>query len=207
MRAWADSQERLTHNKGEVHVSDQTTSGVGAPEHPTAETVRPKAVAAVRRRTSPRIRCRRTDPGLRRFPHRAPGPRTERREAQLRRRHAPPAGMPPWDSTPVTGIPRVDPTAFGAYYNGQRRCACAIPAEPRTAPSTLPHTPYPELSTGMLLRPIKPPPSEGWRRLLYFAVRSADQPGGEPSGRSPQQLGGRRSTGRCAVPIGSRCCR
>ena len=31
----------------------------------------------------------------------------------------------------------------------------------------MPHTPYPELSTGMLLRPVKPPPSEGWRRLLY----------------------------------------
>jgi MinD-like ATPase involved in chromosome partitioning or flagellar assembly len=31
----------------------------------------------------------------------------------------------------------------------------------------VPHTPYPELSTGMLLRPVKPPPSEGWRRLLY----------------------------------------
>ena len=31
----------------------------------------------------------------------------------------------------------------------------------------MPHTPYPELSTGVLLRPIKPPPSQGWRRWLY----------------------------------------
>ncbi len=75
-----------------------------------------------------------------------------------------PVGMPPWESTPVTGIPRVDPTAFGAYYNGP---ADAPPAEPAYRPEAVPHTPYPELSTGMLLRPVKPPPSEGWRRLLY----------------------------------------
>ena len=74
--------------------------------------------------------------------------------------------MPPWDSTPVTGIPRVDPTAFGAYYNGPADAPTPQP-RPRYRPEPLPHTPYPELSTGMLLRPVKPPPSEGWRRLLY----------------------------------------
>ncbi|MGD1255095.1 AAA family ATPase [Mycobacterium seoulense] len=92
---------------------------------------------------------------------RVPGP--ERREAApptLAR----PAGMPPWDSTPVTGIPRVDPTAYGAYYTGPTE---APPAQVPPRPEPLPHTPYPELSTGMLLRPVKPPPSEGWRRLLY----------------------------------------
>jgi len=72
--------------------------------------------------------------------------------------------MPPWESTPVTGIPRVDPTAFGAYYNDG---ADAPLAEAPYRPEHVPHTPYPELSTGMLLRPVKPPPSEGWRRLLY----------------------------------------
>jgi MinD-like ATPase involved in chromosome partitioning or flagellar assembly len=72
--------------------------------------------------------------------------------------------MPPWDPTPVTGIPRVDPTAFGAYYNGP---ADAPPTEAPYRPEHVPHSPYPELSTGMLLRPVKPPPSEGWRRLLY----------------------------------------
>ena len=75
--------------------------------------------------------------------------------------------MPPWESTPVTGIPRVDPTAFGAYYSSP---ADAPPTEAPVAPyrpEHLPHTPYPELSTGMLLRPVKPPPSEGWRRLIY----------------------------------------
>ncbi len=32
-----------------------------------------------------------------------------------------------------------------------------------------PQTPYPDLSTGALLRPVKPPPSTGWRRVLYIA--------------------------------------
>jgi MinD-like ATPase involved in chromosome partitioning or flagellar assembly len=73
--------------------------------------------------------------------------------------------MPPWDPTPVTGIPRVDPTAYGAYYGGPAEAA----VEPQYRPEAVPHTPYPELSTSMLLRPIKPPPSEGWRRLLYLA--------------------------------------
>ena len=97
------------------------------------------------------------------------GFRTERRtHGPERREPVPaPAGMPPWDSTPVTGIPRVDPTAYGAYYSGP---AEAPPLDAPAAlyrPEPLPHTSYPELSTGMLLRPVKPPPSEGWRRLLY----------------------------------------
>jgi MinD-like ATPase involved in chromosome partitioning or flagellar assembly len=74
--------------------------------------------------------------------------------------------MPPWDPTPVTGIPRVDPTAFGAYYSGPAEAPRAQAPGPYR-PEPVPHTPYPELSTGMLLRPVKPPPSEGWRRWLY----------------------------------------
>ncbi|WP_420715969.1 MinD/ParA family ATP-binding protein [Mycobacterium sp. 663a-19] len=95
---------------------------------------------------------------------RVPGP--EKHETTAAPTAARP-GMPLWDPTPVTGIPRVDPTAFGAYYNGP---ADAPPAEAQAAPyrpEHVPHTPYPELSTGVLLRPVKPPPSEGWRRLLY----------------------------------------
>ncbi|WP_293321007.1 AAA family ATPase [Mycobacterium sp.] len=76
-----------------------------------------------------------------------------------------PAGMPSWDSTPVTGIARVDPTAFGAYYTGPAETP--PPPDRPYRPEPVPHSPYPELSTGMLLRPVKPPPSEGWRRLLY----------------------------------------
>jgi MinD-like ATPase involved in chromosome partitioning or flagellar assembly len=107
------------------------------------------------------------------------GFRTERRVPGPERRQAAaptapggvPAGMPPWDSTPATGIARVDPTAYGAYYDGPSKGpAEAPPAEAQATPfrrELLPHTPYPELSTGMLLRPVKPPPSEGWRRLVY----------------------------------------
>ncbi|MCV7198409.1 MinD/ParA family protein [Mycobacterium angelicum] len=96
--------------------------------------------------------------------HAFAGFRTERRTAEA----APTAELAQWDPAPdtgpLTGIPRVDPTVYGAYYADDR------PAErPQYRPEPLPHTPYPELSSTMLLRPVKPPPSEGWRRLLYVA--------------------------------------
>jgi MinD-like ATPase involved in chromosome partitioning or flagellar assembly len=79
--------------------------------------------------------------------------------------------LPPWDSGPttgpVTGPPRVDPAGFGGYYGGPAE-SHARPAAPPYRPELVPSTPYPELSTSMLLRPVKPPPSEGWRRLLYL---------------------------------------
>jgi MinD-like ATPase involved in chromosome partitioning or flagellar assembly len=83
--------------------------------------------------------------------------------------------MPPWDRTPTTGIARVDATAFGAYYNGPLKGPPQGPPNgPAEAPRAqqyqherVPHTPYPELSTGVLLRPVKSPPSQGWRRWLY----------------------------------------
>ncbi|BCO91383.1 hypothetical protein MINTM015_46400 [Mycobacterium paraintracellulare] len=78
----------------------------------------------------------------------------------------PPNTSRPWDSTPVTGIPRVDPTAYGAYYAGPDAPPTQMQGAPQR-PEHLPHTPYPELSTGMLLRPVQPPPSDGWRLLLY----------------------------------------
>jgi MinD-like ATPase involved in chromosome partitioning or flagellar assembly len=80
--------------------------------------------------------------------------------------------LPPWDSAPatgpVTGLPQVDPAGFGGYYGGPAH-APARPAPPPYRPELVPSSPYPELSTSMLLRPVKPPPSEGWRRLLYLA--------------------------------------
>jgi MinD-like ATPase involved in chromosome partitioning or flagellar assembly len=98
------------------------------------------------------------------------GFRTERRhQAPDARPAAPPtapAGMPPWDSTPVTGIPRVDPAGFGGFYGGPAE-GPVRPVDSSYRPELVPHTPYPELSTSMLLRPVKPPPSEGWRRLVY----------------------------------------
>ena len=77
----------------------------------------------------------------------------------------------------MTGIARVDPTAYGAYYNRPFEGPFEGPADAPPPPASvapprrehLPHTPYPELSTGMLLRPVQPPPSEGWRLLLYKA--------------------------------------
>nr|WP_156689686.1 MinD/ParA family protein [Mycobacterium sp. Marseille-P9652] len=98
------------------------------------------------------------------------GFRTQRRAPERRATAPGPApGTPPWDSTPVTGIARVDPTAFGAYYTGPVEAPPPpeVSAPPAYRPEPVPHTPYPELSPGMLLRPVKPPPSEGWRRLLY----------------------------------------
>lgn len=143
-------------------MSDQPTPGVGAPEQPTTQ-LPPQGPA--QHHTEPTAE-QGGDAPTRAFA----GFRTERRaQAPERPQTAPPttprpAGMPPWDSTPVTGIPRVDPTAYGAYYTGPND---APPARPAPRPESLPHTPYPELSTGMLLRPVKPPPSEGWRRMLY----------------------------------------
>jgi MinD-like ATPase involved in chromosome partitioning or flagellar assembly len=143
-------------------VSDHPMTGVGASEPPTTQM--PPQEPPQQPPAEPQ-----GDSGE--APTRAfAGFRTERRaRGPERREPAPPApprpaGMPPWDPTPVTGIPRVDPTAFGAYYTGP---AEAWHAEAPYRPEPLPHTPYPELSTGMLLRPVKPPPSEGWRRLIY----------------------------------------
>ncbi|PRI16905.1 ATPase [Mycobacterium shigaense] len=136
---------------------------MGAPEHPTTE------MSAPQERPQQSAEAREDAP-TRAFA----GFRTERRvPAPEQRESAPPtdvrpaAGMPSWDATPVTGIPRVDPTAYGAYYNGPAEAPPRQAPTPPYRPEYLPHTPYPELSTGMLLRPIKPPPSEGWRRWLY----------------------------------------
>jgi MinD-like ATPase involved in chromosome partitioning or flagellar assembly len=51
------------------------------------------------------------------------------------------------------------PPTYGGYYGDQP------PAD-----TSQPHGihPYPELSTSTLLRQVKPPPSEGWRRWLYL---------------------------------------
>ncbi|WP_165605629.1 MinD/ParA family ATP-binding protein [Mycobacterium kubicae] len=105
------------------------------------------------------------------------GFRTERRSAGPETAAAPvaptteaPPAAPQWDAGPATGpvtnAPRVDPTAYGAYYT-EPATRAERPVEPQYRPELVPQSPYPELSTTMLLRPVKPPPSEGWRRLLY----------------------------------------
>ena len=141
-------------------MSDEQSTGVGAPDHPTAQ-LPPQGPPSGEQPTDDGGEApTRAFAGFR-TERRVPGP--ERKEPAPPTSPAP-AGMPHWDSTPVTGIPRVDPTAYGAYYAGP---ADAPPTEAPRRPEPLPHTPYPELSTSMLLRPVKPPPSEGWRRLLY----------------------------------------
>ncbi len=144
-------------------MSDHPTTGWGTPGHPTTQ-LPPQPPPPHQHPGGPPAESG-DDTSTRAFA----GFRTERRVPGPDRPQAPPppaapAGMPPWDSTPVTGIARVDPTAFGAYYNGP---ADAPPVQTQYRPERVPHTPYPELSTGVLLRPVKPPPSEGWRRLLY----------------------------------------
>ncbi|MDP7737083.1 MinD/ParA family ATP-binding protein [Mycobacterium paragordonae] len=102
------------------------------------------------------------------------GFRTERRNTPAEPGPAPhqtaELERPQWDAGPttgpVTGVTRVDPTAYGAYYPGPPETP-STPERPQFRPEPLPHAPYPELSTTVLLRPVKPPPSEGWRRALY----------------------------------------
>ncbi|ORW48574.1 MinD/ParA family ATP-binding protein [Mycobacterium parmense] len=147
-------------------MSEHPTTGVGTPDQPTSQ-VPPRSAGEPPAEAG-------GDAPTRAFA----GFRTERRVPAPERREAPPPTAPPtaprsavrqnWESTPPTGIARVDPTAYGAYYDAP---AGGQPDGPRPRPAfrpeAVPHTPYPELSTGMLLRPVKPPPSEGWRRLLY----------------------------------------
>ena len=134
-------------------MSEHPTAGVGAPEAHESEEAPTRAFAGFRterRLPAPDAQGAGPDPV-------APTTTQE---------------LPPWDSSPttgpVTGLPRVDPAGFGGYYGGPAD-SHVRPAAPPYRPEPVPSTPYPELSTSMLLRPVKPPPSEGWRRLLYLA--------------------------------------
>jgi MinD-like ATPase involved in chromosome partitioning or flagellar assembly len=99
------------------------------------------------------------------------GFRTERRFSETATQHAP---LPEtreepraWAATPYQGLPRVvdsPPRVYGNYGGPPPSASHADAGRPESA---LPPSRYPELSTSTLLRHIKPPPSEGWRRLLY----------------------------------------
>ncbi|KEF98141.1 MULTISPECIES: MinD/ParA family ATP-binding protein [Mycobacterium] len=149
-------------------MSEHPTAGVGAPEQPTTQ-IPPQTSSAPAQQDAAEPQPESGgDAPTRAFA----GFRTERRVPTPEHQQAAPptaprpGAMPPWDSTPVTGIPRVDPTAYGAYYAGPDAPPTQMQGAPQR-PEHLPHTPYPELSTGMLLRPVQPPPSDGWRLLLY----------------------------------------
>lgn len=72
------------------------------------------------------------------------------------------------DSILVIGVPRVETAEFGGHTDrlvGPEHAWCC--------PEAVPHTLHPELFTRMLMRLVKPSPSEGLRRVLYML---SDQP-------------------------------
>ena len=65
---------------------------------------------------------------------------------------------PQWgEPTQSIGMP-TDP-----YPGGGEFAPVGLPYRP-----SVPQSPYPDLSTSALLREVKPPPSDGWRRWLYL---------------------------------------
>jgi MinD-like ATPase involved in chromosome partitioning or flagellar assembly len=70
-----------------------------------------------------------------------------------------------WTATPARGLPSVVDSPQYTYYGPSPGAASA---EASHRPGGMPPSPYPELSTSTLLRQVKPPPSEGWRRWLYI---------------------------------------
>lgn len=134
--------------------SGNTGASRGREDHPTTE-LPPHAPPPVQ------------EPPTRAFA----GFRTERRFSETATQHAP---LPEtreepraWAATPYQGLPRVvdsPPRVYGNYGGPPPSASQADAGRPESA---LPPLRYPELSTSALLRHIKPPPSEGWRRLLY----------------------------------------
>ncbi len=104
------------------------------------------------------------------------GFRTERRFSEAVTRGVPPpeTRVEPraWAATPHKGLPQVvdSPSQTSSGFLRQLRGTATGPGEQhRATQPTLPPSPYPELSTSMLLRQVKPPPSEvgaGWLYVL-----------------------------------------
>jgi MinD-like ATPase involved in chromosome partitioning or flagellar assembly len=150
-----------------VHVSDHPTQSAsagasrGREDHPTTE-LPPQQPADERPADASSSEAQ-----TRAFA----GFRTERRFSDAQTRGVPPPAtrVEPraWAATPHKGLPQVvdspSPTR-GGYYGAQ-----PAPADSNTAYRQAPvhPSPYPELSTSTLLRQVKPPPSEGWRRWVY----------------------------------------
>lgn len=78
---------------------------------------------------------------------------------------AAPESEPDWlASTPPIGIP-MDPLTPAAPLFNQYVAEHPVPSYRLSVPQT----PYPDLSTGALLRQAKPAPTSGWRKWLYLA--------------------------------------
>ena len=82
--------------------------------------------------------------------------------------------------TPPIGIP-LDPLQAAPLFNQYL-------TEPPIYRPVVPPTPYPDLSTSALLRQVKPPPSEGWRRWLYLASGKLINAGDGPRAARQQSL-------------------
>ena len=99
------------------------------------------------------------------------GFRTERRFSENATQNAPlpETRVEPraWAATPHQGLPRVVDSPRRVYGNYGGPPPSASQADVGHPEPSLPPLRYPELSTSTLLRQVKPPPSEGWRRLLY----------------------------------------
>ncbi|MBV9321476.1 MAG: AAA family ATPase [Mycobacterium sp.] len=88
-------------------------------------------------------------------------------EAQTRGVPPPPTRAEPraWTATPARGLPNVVDSPQYTYYGAP---PTEMSPEAPHSPVAVHPSPYPELSTSTLLRQVKPPPSEGWRRWLYI---------------------------------------
>jgi MinD-like ATPase involved in chromosome partitioning or flagellar assembly len=93
------------------------------------------------------------------------GFRAERRfDDPLDPRPGPPADDQPraWSADPPPGIPRMSGNSPSPYFGSSP----GLPGNPLFRPGAS-VSPYSDLSTTSLLRQVKPPPTGGWRRLLY----------------------------------------
>ena len=145
-------------NKGKVHVSDHPTQSAnaaitpGREDQPTTELRPPPPPPA-------------NEPPTTAFA----GFRTERRFGEAVTRGVPPpeTRVEPraWAATPHKGLPQVvdSPSQTGSgFYRQAPGASTGTGQRPTVHPAA-----YPELSTSTLLRQVKPPPTEGWRRWLY----------------------------------------
>ncbi|OBK84024.1 ATPase [Mycolicibacter sinensis] len=71
-----------------------------------------------------------------------------------------------WNPGPATWVPQPMENPAPVYYGGPGNAPSGGSAPYRPAE---PIAPFSDLSTTSLLRQVKPPPTSGWRRLLYVA--------------------------------------
>ena len=136
-------------------MSDQPPLGGETAEHPTTQ-FPPYPGAAPLVETAGGARSYGGFRTERRFTEPAPASPTQAaRVAPSVDTHAAPQA---WSTaTPATGLPQPMDNPPPVYYGE--------PADPYRPPAA--GTPFSDLSSAALLRPVKPPPAGGWRRLLY----------------------------------------